>query len=74
MEKNSFLIETEKSLEEKSEKIKKRMSDGRDFHSICDDKDIYLGKEDANFLHMKFILNWEVGTLENFRKQKTKKK
>ena len=40
--------------------IKERMDDGRDFNGICDDNDIYLTKEESNYVYLKYVLGWSV--------------
>jgi hypothetical protein len=47
-------------FEHKYELIKQRMSEGRDFNQICDDKDIYFTSDEVEFVYCKFLLKWEM--------------
>jgi hypothetical protein len=59
--------ETESSLKEKAKLILERMDEGRDFNDVCDDKDIYLGSIDSQFVYHKYILKSWKGSLEDWK-------
>jgi len=59
--------ETEASLKEKAKLIEERMKEGRGFREVCDDKDIYLGSVDSNFIYDKYVLKSWKGSFEDWK-------
>lgn len=50
---NIFSEETEDTLASKINIIKQRMAEGRSFSEICDDKDVWLGRVDREYVSFK---------------------
>jgi hypothetical protein len=48
--------ETDDSLAKKAILVQNYMSGGMDFHIACDQKDVYIGSEDSDFLYTRYIL------------------
>jgi hypothetical protein len=69
---NIFSEETEETLANKINIIKQRMAEGRSFSEICDDKDVFLGRIDREYVsfqidHEKNDTGFGLMTLERFR-------
>ena len=59
-----YQVLTQDEIDAKIDLIKTRMIESRDFYEICDDKDIFLGKNAQHYA--KMVLNGSKLSYENF--------